>query len=68
MPLFASTGPVAGWGRCTRGMGLVGWLGGLYRVPSQHHPGTHIEHILALRPYLRPNEGKSEYIDEVSQD
>ena len=36
-----------------------GWEGytGYYRVPTQHAPRTHISHIPALRPYLRPNEG-----------
>ena len=36
-----------------------GYLGGLYRVLPGTHPGpifSHIQLILASRPYLRPNE------------
>ena len=45
----------------------VGWEG-LYRVLPSYHPGTHIEHILEIRPYPRPYEGNSRLNDEVSQD
>ena len=46
---------------------LGGWSGGLYRYPTRPVPRTHISHILALRPYPRPNEGYFMVSDEVSQ-
>ena len=36
-------------------------------VPTQPVPGSHIEHILSLRPYPRPNEGEFQVIHEVSE-
>ena len=45
-----------------------GGVGGvLYRVPTQPSPGSHITVILASGPYLRPNEGELQVIDEVSE-
>ena len=67
-PGVADDDTVAAGEGCTRGMG-AGWAGeGLYPVPTQHPPSTHIEHILASRAYLRPNEGNSEVNNEVSED
>ena len=47
----------------------TGWVGpggytGYYPAPSQD---PNIRLILEIRPYLRPNEGKSEVLHEVSQ-
>ena len=39
----------------------------LYRVPTSTAPGSHIELNLAIRPYLRPNEGELVVFHEVSQ-
>ena len=46
----------------------AGWVPGwAIPVPSQPSSrGPHIEHILEIKPYPRPNEGNSELIDEVS--
>ena len=57
------------WGRggVYPGWGMGGYLGGLYRYPSQDHPRTHIYTIFSLRPYPRPNEGVSQLFDEVSK-
>ena len=41
--------------------------GVLYRVLPSTPPGPIFSHILALRPYLRPYEGNSEVIYEVSE-
>ena len=48
-------------------MGLVGGSEGLYRYPPVPVPGPRFSHILEARPYPRPNEGKSEINDEVSE-
>ena len=38
----------------------MGWVGGvLYRYPAQPSQIPVFSHILALRPYLRPNKGNS---------
>ena len=63
--LFASGADMLGHDASSgvRGRGVPGvwyWVGyweGLYRVLTQDPPRTHIELNLALRPYLRPNEG-----------
>ena len=48
-----------GAGEVYPGVWDEGWAWeGLYRVPTQTLPGTHIELILASGPYLRPNESK----------
>ena len=45
-----------------------GWvLGGLYRVPTRPVPVPVFSHILALRPYPRPYEGRIKVFHEVSQ-
>ena len=54
-------------GGCTRGGGLGGPGGVLYRVPSRYPPRTGYIQYLVLRPYPRPNEGLSEASDEVSE-
>ena len=54
-----------GWGSGV-GTGRV-YREGLYRYPSPSHPRTIFSLFLALRPYLRPNEAKSEVFHEVSQ-
>ena len=41
--------------------------GVLYRVPTRTLLGPIFSHILSLRAYPRPNEGKSEINDEVSE-
>ena len=48
----------------------TGWVagGGYTGYPPDTLPDPNIRHILVLRPYLRPNEGNSELIDEVSGD
>ena len=52
---------------CTRGSAVAGWGGegytGTHPAPV---PDPRISHILALRPYPRPNEGESSIFDEVS--
>ena len=66
-PLTPGAADVVGEG-CTRGAGR--WVGreGCY---TGYYPGTVpgpiFSHILAMRPYLRPNEGNSGHYDEVSQ-
>ena len=50
------------------GVWLGGYLGGLYRVPTQYPPGTIFSPKLASGPYLRPNEGEYTIFNEVSQD
>ena len=49
------------------GVGMTGVAGGLYRYPTHPYHIPVFSHILALRPYLRPNEGNSELFSEVSE-
>ena len=54
-------------GGCTRGSG-TGWVvGGAIPVPTRYPYLPVFSHILALRPYPRPNEGISEVFHEVSE-
>ena len=65
MPVFSveqgGEGVYPGWG-------MAGWVRegytGTHPAPV---PRTHIGHIPCLRPYPRPNKGKSEVFHEVSQ-
>ena len=53
---------------CTRGGGTGGGAGRAIPGTTQALPGTHIQSYLAIKPYLRPNEGNSHVFHEVSQD
>ena len=62
----------AGVGWCTRG-GVAGWVPGgctgrgYTGTQPTLIPGPIFNHILKARAYLRPNEGNSKVIDEVSE-